>query len=243
VKIKGDHEPVRFRGTPSKVEGFLPFSDNFSFENAELEARIDAGAPITLRRPEVQSVRATEAITRIIMRLPETTSPGRFYGTLKIGVQTLSIEVLLDARPRLSLMPNRLFLSVGPGHKETVELMVTNRGNMAFEIPREGVVNLLDSAALSLAVHTAFSREEGGHERVNRFVDAVADKTSAAHVNVRDGGGAIEPGELRRLTVQLHLPKSLEAGHSYRGAWELPNARFVVQVYVPMAPPQEVKAS
>jgi hypothetical protein len=232
-------EAIRFRGAPAKVEAFLPVRHDFSIEGATLEAYIDAGEPILLYRPFVQSVKAGDAITRLVLRLPETTPPGTYYGTLGIGDQTLPIEAVVDARPRLVLMPGSLSMMVSAGHEEVVELIASNQGNTLFDIPREGIVNLFESEALPEAIHSALSSKERGQERVNRFVDSVARHTLTAHVEVRTGGGAIAPGEIRRLTVQLRLPGNLQAGHSYRGAWEFPNARYVVQVHVPAPPPPE----
>ena len=243
MKTAATGEAIQFRGVPTRVEAFLPIRHDLSIEHATLEAYIDAGEPILLHRPFVQSVRAGDAITRFVLRLPETTPPGTYYGTLGIGEQTLPIEAIVDAKPRLILMPRALSLMVPPGHEEVVELIATNQGNTFFEVPQEDIINLFDDVALPVAVHSALSSKERGQERVNRFVDSVARHTATAQVEVMAGRGAIGPGEIRQLTVQLRLPKSLQAGHSYRGAWELPNARFVVQVYVPAAPPPEEQAS
>ena len=124
-----------------------------------------------------------------------------------------------------------------------MELLATNSGNTVFEVPHEGFINLLDSEALSVAVNEALSAKQEGQERVNRFVDSMARNSATAQVEVAAGAGPLGPGEIRKLRVRLRLPKSLQPGHSYRGGWELPNARYVVQVYVPAAVPREANVS
>jgi hypothetical protein len=234
---------IQFRGAPARVEGFLPIRHDLSIEHAILKAYIDAGEAIALERPLVQSVKAGDAITKFILRLPETTPPGAYYGRLEIGEQSLPIEALVDAGPRLVFMPNSLSLTVPPAHEEVIELIANNRGNTLLEVPKEGIINLFDSEALPVAIHSALSSKERGQERVNRFVDSVARHTLTAQVEVQAGAGAIAPGEIRGLTVQLRLPRNLQAGHSYAGAWEPPNARYSVEVYVPAAAPPEGEAS
>jgi hypothetical protein len=243
MKTAGAGQAIQFRGEPSRVEGYLQVRHDLSIDRAHLVARIDAAEVITLQRPLVQSVTAGEAITRFVLRLPGSTPPGTYYGALHIGEQTHPLEAVVDASPKLVLMPSRLTLTVAPGHEELVELLATNTGNTVFEVPREGFINLLDSEGLSVAVNSALSSKEKGQERVNRFVDSVARSTGTAQVEVQAGAGEIAPGAIRRLTVRLRLPKSLQPGHAYRGGWELPNARYVVQVYVPAAVPPEEKAS
>ncbi len=243
MKTAGTGHAIQFRGEPSVVEGLLQIRHDISVDRAQLEARIDADKPIVLRRPLIMSTAAGDNITKFVLNLPLTTPPGSYHGVLQIGERTHPIEVIVDAWPRLVLMPGRLTLTAPPGHDEVVELTVTNSGNTVFEFHHEGIVNLLDSEALSVAVNSAISSKEKGQERINRFVDSMARGAGTAQVEVRPGAGAIEPGATRRLTITLHLPKSLQPGHSYRGAWELPNARLWVQVYVPAATPPEVKAS
>jgi hypothetical protein len=222
----------------------LPIRHDVMIANAVLEARINAIEPIVLIRPFVHVIQAGDKMTGVVLRLPEILPPGNYFGSLKIGEETHPIEVIVEPRQQLTLIPGSLSVTASPGHDEVIDVVVTNRGNIPAVIPQEGVVNLLDSDALSSAVHLAVSHHEGGQERINRFADTMAENIVAAQVSLRSGGGTIGPGESRRLTAQVRFPKSLQAGHSYRGAWELPHARYVVQVYVPAAAaPREVKAS
>jgi hypothetical protein len=247
VKAHTAGQLVRFRGNPTRVEGFIQIPYDSSIAYGRLAAHIQANDKthdaITLQRPYVQSVPVGDGTTRFVLRLPESTPPRTYSGTLEVGHETYPMEVIVESRPWLTLMPRRTSLAVAPGHEEVVELTAVNRGNRVCDVPEEGIVNLFDSAALSVAVTAALSSKDKGQDRVNRFADTVAKHADVLNLVVVDGAGAMHPGETRRLSVRLHVPKGLQAGHTYNGGWEMPNSRYVIEVYVLAAEPKEAKAS
>lgn len=230
--------PIHFRGEPARVEGFLQVRHSRAMTSARLAARIRAPKIFTLDWPYVQSIPAAEGVTRFVLRLPEATPPGTYTGVLEVDDEKYPFEALVDARTWFTILPNKLSLVAEPEHEEIVELIGVNRGNTLFQVPDVADVNLFDSGSLLAAVNAALSSKvKGGQERVSRFVDSLARNSEMLSLGVLAGAGAIAPGESRRLTVRLRLPENLQAGHTYRGGWELPHMKFVIQVYVPAAAP------
>jgi hypothetical protein len=244
MKADTAQAPLRFRGEPGRLEGYVKVPHDPLLALGKLSARIGAPEIITVEWPQVQNSAAPGGVTRFLLQLPETTPPGTYTGVLQAGEQRYPFEALIDPRPRFTVAPGKVSLVAGSGHEETVELIGTNSGNTIFDIPAAADVTLLDAGALSTAVNSALSSKEKGQDRVNRFVDSLARNTGLLSLEVTAGSGTIAPGETRTLSVVLRLPKNLHSGHSYSGGWDLPDTRYLIQIYVPAAAPEvEAKAS
>ena len=233
--------PLRFRGSPRIVEGLAPLTPQQALTaslslDLKLPRAVQQAAPLT-----VQTVPVGSAATRLRFSLPESTPPGTYEGTVRIGGESYPISVEVVPHPYLAIFPRQLMLEVASPHggasqgsEATVDLTLVNSGNVPCEIGKAHAFGLFDVKGADRAIGAALSDpEEKGQARLNHLMDEAANNHGGlVRVNVREGTGIIEPGELRNLHVTLRFSDRLRPGNTYWGTWPLYNLEYYVKVHV-----------
>src|SRR6266702_4940720 len=93
--------PVTFRGPPHRLSSLVALPDE-SGAHAKVEARLE-GAEI--RRVAVRPSREGLRMGKVTLRLPKSTPPGTYSGSVDIGGQQLPIVAEVEARPNVEANP------------------------------------------------------------------------------------------------------------------------------------------
>ncbi len=226
--------PLRFRGPPGWLQALAPptLAEPGSSPPGvilKLPRKVASIAPLPLSVSAVGEVGLSLAFT-----LPETTPPGSYDGTVHVGEQKYPMVADVEADPNVVISPDQLELRVAPGAEEVVHLSVLNAGNVACEVGRADAFGLFDVAGAERGIRAALGGEtRKGERRVDRLADELADAHGGlVRMQVREGSGTIEPGELRHLRVALRFSDRLQPGHTYSGAWRFHDLRYYVRVEV-----------
>jgi hypothetical protein len=228
--------PVRFRGTPGRLSGVLSIaqddsrSDSLGLEDAEWPEV--AGGVVSIGRREASG----QALVHL--SVPESTPPGQYRATVRVGERTYPVICEVEPRVKLRLYPSKLVLVSQPGAMATVELTLVNLGNVPCEVRRAHGLGLFARGGLEQAIGAMVTAKlASGLARVERLVEQVAEAHAGlVRLRVEEGAGTIAPGESRQLRVGMHMPENLRPGTTYTGTWALHNLRYLVEVTAAQKP-------
>jgi hypothetical protein len=219
--------PLRFRGVPALVEGFVPIP------HAELLTGAREVAIDRLSGDEhvaVQSVpHGPQSEIRFV--LPETTPPGEYPGTLRLGDRSFKIVVQVDADTSLSAVPGRIDL-VSDGREVHETLTILNAGNTVATIEARYGLGLFAQSGLDRMLGKTLGTDApDGRARIDTFMSAAADEYGGLVVaTVTEGAGPLEPGQARSVAFAFTFPQKTRPGGSYFGY--LAVANLTIPVFV-----------
>ena len=168
--------------------------------------------------------------SEILLRLPGDTPPGKYTGEGTVGGKTRAIVVEVEPDMRLRVQPKQTLVSVAASSRVEFSLSVLNGGNVPFDVPKSGVLDLDDAAGQDLALgRTLRASLSRGERRVDRYFEELREgHAGEARVTVRNGAGRLEPGDSRELTCVLDVPAVAKEGRLYVGAWQIGNVAHVI---------------
>ncbi len=230
-------KPLRFRGSPRIVQGVAPLTSDQALNAAlSLDLKLPQAHRVTRETPEhpLQTVPLSSFASRLRFSLPESTPPGAYEGSVQIGNETYPVVVEVEPHPQLFISPRQLIIQAVPGQEITMNLSLGNSGNMPCDIRKGYAFGLFEVNGLDRAIGAALGQApEEGRTRLDRLIDEAADNHGGSvRVNVQEGAGVLEPGDLRDLTVTLRFTDRLKPEHTYWGTWPLYNLRYYVKVFV-----------
>ena len=233
ARARAEQPPLlRFRGPPPGMEAFAPAT--------LVPAGVDPAA-VTFDLPgRVAQIAALDALparagaSYLRLSLPDTTPPGSYEGTARLGKTEFRVVAEVEPAPSLQITPTHLSLEAEPGAELEVHINALNDGNVPLEIRRTHAFGVFADQGVEEAFGAAFQTETAaGERRFDRFVETLADHHGGlVRVQVTEGDGALEPGDLRQLRLSLRLPTELEGGRTYAGTWSLPGLSYYVQAVV-----------
>lgn len=174
------------------------------------------------------------------LRLPGETAPGSYTGEATIGGKPRRVRVQVEPLLRLTIEPRQTLIFTIAGRPAEFALFVTNDGNVPFEIPKGDTLDLDDGVAQERALgRTLRAKLSEGEHPIDRLFDELREAHAGEGVvTVRDGAGAIAPGESRQLTCVLTVPEGATTGRLYEGTWQLGTAaHFIVAELQPSERP------
>lgn len=219
--------PLRFRGAPIRLTatwvefGQAPQSGRAFFPGAP---------PAPLR---IRTIReATPPLALLTFRLPRTTKPGHYDGTMELGGSEMPIRIEVQARPQMRFYPTFLYLAAHPDEHLEINVGALNRGNTEIPIERRSTFCLFEPRGVDVAIYHALTEEPPADQR---RLDRAAEEIARSHgglvrATVREGTGNLHPGEFRELAVDLHFSERVRPGRSYYGAWFLGESGLGLQV-------------
>jgi hypothetical protein len=177
---------------------------------------------------------------RFTLRLPKSTPPGKYRGSLEIGGEKLPIMAEVESRPRVERMPRRLTIEVEPGGEVTAAVVLVNTGNVPCEVPAASTFCVFDGSGVEQAFWAALgSDQRKGRERLDVLLDELAGYHGGlVEVRARADKRAIEPGESREVRLTLRFSDRLRAGRTYAGTWTAEGLRLPIRVTVPETKPR-----
>lgn len=220
-------KPLRFRGAPirltaTSVEVGQPPKSGLAF--------FPGAAPSPL---QIRTLRATTpTVTLLSFRLPRTTKPGHYDGTMELGGAPMPIKIEVQARPQMRFYPAWLSLAAHPDERLEINVGAVNLGNVDVPIERRSTFCLFEPRGVDVAIYHALTEEPPADQR---RLDRAAEEIARSHgglvrATVREGAGKLPPGEFRELVVELHFSDRVRPGRSYYGAWFLGESGLGIQV-------------
>jgi hypothetical protein len=225
-------KPVTFRGPPDRLASLLPLPDDPEALR-QRAARLEGADVRAIRvRP---LTREGVSLGKFTLRLPKSTPPGTYSGSLEIGDQQVPIVGEVEPRPRLRTSPRRLTIETEPGGEVAADVVVVNTGNVPCEIPAASKFCVFDGSGIDNAFWVALGSDPPkGRQRLDVLLDELAESHGGlVEVRARTGERTIAPGEAREVQLTLRFSDRLRAGHAYAGTWEGDGVRLTIRVNVP----------
>ncbi|MGH7528041.1 MAG: hypothetical protein ACREMX_15210 [Gemmatimonadales bacterium] len=224
---------LRFRGTPTSLSAVIRDWE----APRRLPVHLSQAAGPGFEALETIVARAASAEGRVEMRmsLPRQTPPGIYEGVVvtESGERPVTVEVEPDVE--LEMVPGQLTLAGSPGERVNTGLTITNLGNVTVEIRHGYQFGVFAIGGMERAIGRTFaesSNEKAGSDRL--FDNLAAEHGGLVRVEIEDGGGDLEPGETRDLTVAFRIPDAVDPERTYTGTWSLHDLRYYVRL-VPSA--------
>jgi hypothetical protein len=229
--MKQAPEFLRFRGAPARLLATVDYAEQVPPASAcRVKLPNNGSLPLSVRRLGSKE----PAVSVMSFRLPQSTPPGTYKGSVALGERQIPIEVEVEPRTSLRFIRAEFVHTVKPGGKVSTELVLMNRGNVDVEIPREDKFCVFDDSGIARALYQGLVEEDGaGEHRINRIMDELAKAHGGlVRVTVTEGSGRLAPEEVRELTVEFLFSRRLIGGHTYRGTWPVSEASLDVKVEV-----------
>jgi hypothetical protein len=229
--MKDKREPLRFKGGPSRVLATMELAEGLPSSQACRVVLAEMGSlPLTVR-PLSSKARTVSTLS---FRLPKSTAPGSYKGSIEIGDQCIPIEVDVESRSSLRFIHPKFTHKGPPGAKASAELMLLNRGNVSVALPDKDTFCVFEDGGLARAFFRGLVEEDSdGPRRIDRILDELAKAHGGlVRVTINKGAGRLAPEEVRELQVDLHFSRKLIGGHTYRGTWCIADASLEVVIEV-----------
>ena len=228
---KAAAERIVLRGPPDRLDTLLPAA-------AAAEPTRAASASLVGTEVRALRVRPLADARRVTLRLPRSTPPGTYEGSAEIEGRTVPIVAEVEARPLAQAEPRRLVLEAAPGETATVDVTLVNTGNVPLDVSEPVTFCLFDGRGLEHAAWAALSAEPPkGRQRLDVFLDDLAESHGGLVTLKPENGKAIAAGESRALRLQLRFSDRLRPGKRYAGAWRADGIRIPFRVTTPEAKP------
>ncbi len=222
---------LELRGRPNQLTGFFrPARPPAVFCPLESDLPVEGNPSLV-----AQAVPAgANGLTRVSLAVPDSTPPGTYHGVLRCGDVTQPVEIEVDPRPRVRLLPRTIEVEATRGEVLAIQVQLVNVGNVDVEVTPGGAIELEDPSALARALRRAASARP---EKGERPLDLAAEEFAASRggvgrLRVAEGSGRVEPGEVRRVRATLAVPDDLRPGRVYSGSWELAGASLSLSIKV-----------
>ena len=221
-----------FRGPPNHLTALVELPE-------AADTRVEAAAQ--LEGAEVQSFavrplsREGVAMARVRIRLPKSTPPGAYQGSVTIAGEELPFVAEVEPRRNIDVVPSHLSLEVNPGAEATADVSLLNLGNVPFELPAASRFCIFDGGGVDHAFWLAFTSDPPeGKERIDVLLDDLAESHGGlVEVRARAPKRTIAPGESGEAKVTLRFSDRLQPGRTYAGSWDTEEVHLSIEVSVP----------
>jgi hypothetical protein len=240
--------PLVLRGRPTRVtaSASLPSAVSAAARDAGSRDRVEILIEgVVAERVQLRRARDVGAPPRLRVRLGSSTPPGRYEGSAVVGDSTVPVVIDVQAAPRLRSSPTRFDVTAEPDAPASIEVALTNTGNVPIEIPARSSFCLFDGGGVDHAVWTALTSDPpAGKGRLDVLLDDLAvSHGGLVDVRVREGAGELPPGQGRTCRIELGWSDRLRPGRTYAGSWELAGLRLPIRVATPRDRPRTDKPS
>lgn len=244
-------KPIILVGQPGALKGELflhnPGEGRMVFRGAELRSR-EAEMLKTGRAVEQWMVsRKVPAVTvkpgerrRVPLRfaLDPTTPPGEYHALLQMADRSWQVIFQVTERIALEISPAVLVIHNRPSSTAVKQIVLRNAGNVELTIEEISAVPLDDELAqcrILRAVAAAIGSQEESKldDILTEFAHqskAVLDQAGILRVRNRSGRFTLQPGEVRRIEIEIRLPESLEKRSRYRAVLPIYNADLTFSI-------------
>jgi hypothetical protein len=150
---------------------------------------------------------------------------------------TVVLKVL--ERRSVAVVPSAFELHGAPGDSVSVPVVLTNLGNVAFEVPKLALVALGAVQAFTHLFHVAMAKKggEGHHAALDNFAQLLnASEVDAPKAWFGESGAAtLAPGARLETQIRFELPANLARHRLYRGTFPVGRTLCSVEIEVASA--------
>lgn len=238
--------PVQLRGQPGQLSTVLLLPEKPPTPKAT--SRLGS-CSVNLQGVDVRwaSIReidsASPGLSILRIKLPLSTPPGAYKGSVQVGDNEVPILVDVEARPRLRLFPRSLKASVTPGAVVNANFTVLNTGNSSVVIEKEYRFCVFERGGIDRAFFVALATEQATSDRrIDRLVNELAiSHGGRVRLEIESGDGELATGQARDLRVVLRLSDRLRPGQTYSGTWKIENTGVSIGLVVTGKSQEEAK--
>jgi hypothetical protein len=218
-------EPLLFRGTGRALAVALPKEWADVTERPQLEL----DAPVAQRaRARVVRLRGGRG-PGLRVRMPPTTPPGRYEGTVRLGQAQRPVVIEVSATAHLRLLPNEISLSAATGDEARASVIAINQGNVEIELPESPELRFFQSPGLDRDPGRVYEVRVPGLDPVFARTDELKISTApVARVVLLEGAGKLAPGDERPLEIAVQVDADAAAGLRYFGEWDFADVTFAL---------------
>lgn len=228
---KSKQSTLIFRGPPEKLlcqDGDIP---------AELKFELETDNPMLCsgKLPRLKVRRTSDGHIRLAkVKVDKYTQAGTYNVALRSKNQTLPAQLEIEERARLSMSPSQLSIKGKPCEKVMVSVVVTNKGNVAIDIPINHFLGIFEDNGVETAFATTYRMEEEDPLLLlrNFFLKLREGHGGMLKMRIKQGFGNLPPRTSKVLLIEAQLPEKLRPGHGYHGIWSLLTFDFTVTVAV-----------
>ncbi len=230
--MKQDYSsPVQLRGNPGQLATILRLPDKVS----NLKACSVNLPGINIRRATIRPIDSgTPGLSMLRIKLPVSTPPGAYEGTVQIGSTELPILIDVEPRARVRLLPRTIRASTSAASVVKANLVLLNGSNFTINLEKEYRFCVFERGGIDRAIFLALTSDRVvGDKRVERLLDELARSHGGrVRLEIESGSGAVRPTEARDLCIALHFSDRLRPGRAYSGAWRIENTSLAVTIQV-----------
>jgi hypothetical protein len=153
------------------------------------------------------------------------TAPGIYENTIMVGGEQKKVKMIIHAVMDINIHPDHfVFTGTGAGTVHTAAFMLTNLGNMPFQVPEVKHVAALDMDFICRAL--GMGSRSNGAKNATQLLDEIAKNVQAnlpdwANAKVEESGQTVDPGAAMLIHLHITMPKNSDASKDYSG-----NVRF-----------------
>lgn len=224
--------PLTFRGPPNHLTTLVaipeaaegPVAAEAQLEGVDVESL--AVRPLT---------REGLAMGRVRIRLPRSTPPGAYPGSVTIAGQEVPFVAEVEPRQNVDVVPSHLSLELEPGAEATADVTLLNRGNVPLDLPAASQFCIFDGGGVDHAFWVALASDPPeGKERIDVLLDDLAQSHGGlVEVRALAAKGTIAAGEAGEAQITLRFSDRLQPGRTYAGAWDTDGLHLSIEVTVP----------
>jgi hypothetical protein len=237
-KARTPAAPVTFRGPPHRLSSLVRLptgADELGEPKASLEGAEIRGLSIRLLSGKGLDM------GKLTLRLPKSTPPGSYAGSVELGGRPVPVRVDVEPRPRLEASPSRLAFEVEPGAEATATVTLLNVGNVPFEVPAASKFCVFDGGGVDYAFFVAFVSDP---PESKRRIDVLLDELAGSHgglveLRARAASRVVAPGEAQDVDLTFSFSDRLRPGHDYAGSWDAEGLHVRIRVSVPGGKPTQ----
>jgi hypothetical protein len=221
---------LSFRGPPNRLSSLVPLPADSA---GEPRALLDGVEVSSVSMRAVTTAGAGHG--KVSLRLPKTTPPGRYAGSIELGGGPVPVVVEVEPQPKVEVSPSQLRLEVGPGEEVTAGITLVNVGNVPFEVPAATRSCIFDQGGVDHAFWVALASEPTATKsRIDLLLDDLAGSHGGlVEMRARPTDTAIPVGDARDIELTLRFSDRLRPGGAYSGAWDAEGLHVRLRVDVP----------
>jgi hypothetical protein len=149
------------------------------------------------------------------------TPPGTYERQLQVGGNTRKVKMIVNENVSINLSPTALtLLGVEKNKTYTQEVMLTNTGNVAINVPtvKHNTALDMDLICRNLSKAIRIKGNDGIEATLDAFTKGVKeDITDWVQISIREASQTVEPGNSLLLHISIKLPDDVNLQHDYYG--------------------------
>ncbi|MCG2613409.1 hypothetical protein LZZ85_03920 [Terrimonas sp. NA20] len=231
-KLSAGNEEIILNGPPGDLRGHILVSnhnnDTLKVKSLPLSqdqqlrgtAGMDASLNLSCRLHPGEA-----KMVEVWHQVDSFTAPGEYENTIMVGGEQRKVKIIVQGVIEIDIHPRHfVFTGTNAGTRHTAVFMLSNLGNIPFQVPDVKHIAALDMDLICRAF--GMGMRIGGAGGAMSALDEVAKNMHAnlpdwANAEIEENGQVLEPGAKQMIHLQITMPKNSDGKKDYGG-----NVRF-----------------